>query len=127
MAASYLWLSPVMASSGAVRQEIPVSLQFVSKLFHELREVAPSQVARDEKFEAELRSLMTRAKSLQSEFHRAEQGGMRATDKRKRLENEGRRLIEEALKKTEGYLESVLLNLKSHRSSLAKKLLPPRK
>jgi hypothetical protein len=108
------------------RQETPVSLQFVAKLFGHLREVAPQQEANDRQFEKELRALLTKAKSLQTEFHRAEQGGMRQEGKKKKLRGDGKKLVMDALSKTEDYLVQVLENLKAHRSDLAEKLLPER-
>ena len=112
------------AERSPTRQETPVSLQFVAKLFGHLREVAPQQEENDREFDKELRTLLTKAKSLQSEFHRAEQGGMRQQGKRDDLRADGKELVLEALSKTEDYLAQVLVNLKSHRSDLAEKLLP---
>jgi hypothetical protein len=126
------WMIPCTVLFGALalwaeraptRQETPVSLQFVAKLFGHLREVAPQQEANDKNFEKELRALLTKAKSLQTDFHRAEQGGMRQEGKKEMLRADGKKLVLEALTKTEDYLVQVLANLKAHRSELSEKLL----
>jgi hypothetical protein len=126
------WMIPCTVLLGALalwaeraptRQETPVSLQFVAKLFGHLREVAPQQEANDKNFEKELRALLTKAKSLQTDFHRAEQGGMRQEGKKEMLRADGKKLVLEALTKTEDYLVQVLANLKAHRSELSEKLL----
>lgn len=115
---------PLWAERPAISQETPVSLQFVSKLFVLLREVSPEQADSDKDFERELRQLLVKAKSLQADYHKAEQGGMRQQPKKAVLRRDGAKIVDEALLRTETYLEQVLKNLQQHRGAIREKLLP---
>ena len=119
--------SLALAERVALPQQQPVSLQFIASLFQMLQEVSPDQAEKDKEFDSSLRSLLTKAQSLQHDYHRAEQAGMRRENDRIALQKEGEVILDQALNQTEVYLQEVIKNLKDHRAEIKNKLLPQNK
>ena len=119
--------SLALAERVALPQQQPVSLQFIASLFQMLQEVSPEQAEKDKDFDRSLRSLLTKAQSLQHDYHRAEQAGLRRENDRLALQKEGEVILDEALNQTEVYLQEVIKNLKDHRAEIKNKLLPQNK
>ena len=114
----------VFAERVALPQQQPVSLQFIASLFQMLQDVSPEQAEKDKDFDRRLRALLAKAQSLQHDYHRAEQGGMRRENDRLALQKEGEVILDDALDQTEVYLQEVIKNLKEHRAEIKNKLLP---
>jgi hypothetical protein len=117
----------VHAERETLPQQQPVSLQFMASLFQALQEISPDQAEKDRDFDRRLRALLAKAQSLQHDYHRAEQGGMRKENERLSLQKEGEAILDDAFNQTEDYLADVLKNLKLHREDLKVKLLPQKK
>jgi hypothetical protein len=123
---AFMFVLALLGTSWAERpafsQQQSISLQFVARLFSLLQESSPEPSDLDARFETRLRVLLSKAQSLQHDLHRAEQGGMRKENERKDLEKKGKDLVEEALMETERYLETLVKNLKDHRSDMIQRL-----
>jgi len=112
------------ADSEAIPMENRVSLQFIVKLLEILKSVSPEQEQAFADYDKQLRTMLMDARQLQREHHLAEQRGLRGSEEVAKTHQEGQVLLENALVRTEVYLESLLKSLKQHREEIKLSLLP---
>lgn len=101
-----------------------LSLQFIIKTLETLHKVSPDQEKAFIEYDKSLKSILMDARSLQRNHHLAEQKGLRGQEDRIKTEKEGEILLDQALEKTETYLQQLVDALKKQRQGIKKSLMP---
>lgn len=112
------------STADTLKMEERLSLQFIVKTLETLHKVSPSQEEAFANYDKVLKSLLMDARALQREHHLAEQKGLRGQEEKLKAEKQGEVLLDQALEKTEQYLQQLVDGLKKHRQDIKKSLMP---